>query len=128
MDFSFSEDHKMLRSLTREFTDSEIRPLAFEIDKNEKIPNELIKKLAEVGFLGTAFPEEYGGGGFGEIGYCIMQEEISKACGSTAAFIGAHQSIGTNAIYIGGGEALKEKIFTSINFGRKNCRFRFNGT
>ncbi len=55
--------------------------------------------MAELGFLGISFPEEYGGGGFGEVGYCIMQEEISRGCMSTATFIGAHQSIGTNAIF-----------------------------
>ncbi len=67
-------------------------------DTNEEIPKELIDKLGEVGLLGTAFPEKYGGGGFGEYGFCIAQEEVVRACGSTAAFIGAHISIGTNAI------------------------------
>ena len=65
--------------------------------------------MAELGFLGISFPEEYGGGGFGEVGYCIMQEEIARGCMSTATFIGAHQSIGTNAIFNGGNRRTKEK-------------------
>jgi butyryl-CoA dehydrogenase len=56
MDFQFSEEQKMLRGLVKEFADSEIRPLAKKIDEVEEIPKELIKKLAEIGFLGTAFP------------------------------------------------------------------------
>jgi len=109
MNYNFSEDHKMLRELARDFTNKEIKPLAKKIDEQERIPPELIKKLGDVGFLGTMFPEEYGGGGFGKIGYCIMMEEIARGCSSTAAMVGAHQSIGTNAIYVGGSEELKKK-------------------
>lgn len=69
--------------------------------------------------LGIAFPEEYGGSGFGEIGYCISQEEIARGCMSTATFIGAHQSIGTNAIYIGGSEDLKKKYVVPLAKGEK---------
>lgn len=123
MDFNFSEGQKILRTLVREFTDSEIRPLAHKIDEEECIPKELIKKLADIGFLGTAFPEEYGGGGFGEMGFCIMQEEISRACGSTATFIGAHQSIGTNAIFLGGSEELKKKYLPSLTSGERIASF-----
>ena len=123
MDFAFTEEQKMLRGLVKEFTDSEIKPLASFIDEKEDIPPELIKKLAEVGFLGVAFPEKYGGGGFGEIGYCIMQEEVSRGCGSTATFIGAHQSIGTNAIYIGGSEELKMKYLPQLTSGEKIAAF-----
>ncbi len=123
MNFSFTEEQKMLRELVKEFTDSEIKPLAPIIDEQEDIPLELIKKLGKVGFLGVSFPEEYGGGGFGEVGYCIMQEEVSRGCGSTATFIGAHQSIGTNAIYIGGSEELKRKYLPQLTSGEKIAAF-----
>lgn len=116
-------DIQMLREMVREFTDSEIRPLAASIDTNEEIPKELIKKLGEVGLLGTAFPEEYGGGGFGDYGFCIAQEEVTRACGSTATMIGAHQSIGTNAIYLGGSEDLKQKYLPSLTSGKKIAAF-----
>ena len=118
-----NEDLKMLREMVRDFTNTEIRPLAESIDRNEEIPKELITKLGEVGLLGTAFPEEYGGGGFGEVGFCIAQEEVTKACASTAAFIGAHQSIGTNAIFIGGSEELKQKYLPELTSGKKIAAF-----
>lgn len=116
--FEYTDEQKMLRDMVRDFVDSEIRPVAMKIDEDEKIPPELIKKMAELGLLGAVFPPEYGGGGFGEVGYCLMQEEIARACMSTATFIGAHQSIGSNAIYIGGSEALKQKYLVPLAEGR----------
>ncbi len=118
-----TEEHLMLRESIKEFTDNEVKPIAQQIDENEEIPADLISKIAEMGLLGTAFPEEYGGGGFGEVGYCIAQEEITRGCGSTAAFIGAHISIGANAIYIGGSEKLKQKYLPILTSGDKIAAF-----
>lgn len=123
MDFNFTEEQKLLKATVKEFVDGEIRPLAQWIDENEEIPKELIKKIGEMGFLGVAFPEEYGGGGFGEFGYCILQEEVTRACNSTAVFIGAHQSIGTNAIFIGGSEEIKKKYLPPLCSGEKIAAF-----
>jgi len=123
MNFEFSEDHKILRSAVREFTNKEIRPLAKKIDEEEYIPRHLIEKIASVGLLGTCFPEEYGGGGFGKVGFCVAQEEVTRACGSTATMIGAHQSIGTNAIFIGGSEELKLRYMPSLTSGEKIAAF-----
>lgn len=109
----------MLRETVCEFTNNEIKPIASKIDQEGKIPDGLIHKMAELGFLGISFPEEYGGGGFGEVGYCIMQEEIAKGCMSTATFIGAHQSIGTNAIFIGGTEEQRKKFIPPLAAGEK---------
>jgi alkylation response protein AidB-like acyl-CoA dehydrogenase len=118
-DFTLTEEQKMLREMTRDFVNNEIKPIASKIDEEEKIPAELIKKMAELGFLGVSFPEEYGGGGFGEFGYCLMQEEIARGCMSTATFIGAHQSIGANVIYLGGNEEQKLKYLVPLAKGEK---------
>ncbi len=118
-EFTLTEEQQMLRDMTRDFVNNEIKPIAAKIDAEEKIPNELIQKLGELGFLGVVFPEEYGGGGFGEVGYCLMQEEIARGCMSTATFIGAHQSIGSNVIYIGGNEEQKQKYLTPLAKGEK---------
>ncbi|MDI6804209.1 MAG: acyl-CoA dehydrogenase family protein [Bacteroidota bacterium] len=117
-EFNFTEEQLMLRDMVREFTNNEIKPIASKIDQEERIPPELIKKIADLGLLGAAFPTEYGGGGFGEVGYCLMQEEIGRGCLSTATFIGAHQSIGTNTIYIGGSEELKKKYIPLLAEGK----------
>jgi alkylation response protein AidB-like acyl-CoA dehydrogenase len=116
--FPFSEEQLMLRDMVHDFVNSEVKPIAKKIDEEERIPPELIKKLAELGLLGAVFPPEYGGGGFGEVGYCLLQEEMGRGCLSTATFIGAHQSIGSNAIYIGGSEALKKKYLVPLAEGK----------
>lgn len=116
--FEFTEEQNMWRDIVRDFVNNEIKPIASKIDSEEKIPRDLINKLGELGALGVAFPEEYGGGGLGEIGYCLMQEEIARGCMSTATFIGAHQSIGSNAIYIGGNEEQKKKYLTRLASGQ----------
>jgi len=123
MNFTFSEDLQILKGLAREFTNGEIKPIAQKIDEDENIPNDLIKKLADVGFFGTAFPEKYGGGGFGKIGYCIMMEEIARGCSSTATMVGAHQSIGTNAIFVGGSEELKKRFLPRLCSGEMIASF-----
>ncbi|HAX47981.1 MAG TPA: acyl-CoA dehydrogenase, partial [Bacteroidetes bacterium] len=74
-EFGFTEEQLMLREMVRDFAVNELKPIAQKIDENEKIPPEIIKKLGELGLLGASIPEQYGGGGFGEVGYCIMQEE-----------------------------------------------------
>jgi len=117
-DVSFSEEQLMLRDMVREFVTAEIKPIAHTIDAEECIPPQLIQKIKDLGLLGAAFPAEYGGGGFGETGYCLMAEEIARGCMSTATFIGAHQSIGSNAIYLGGSEALKKKYLVPLAEGK----------
>jgi alkylation response protein AidB-like acyl-CoA dehydrogenase len=117
-DFDLTEEQKMLRDTVRDFVKAELKPIAQKIDEEEEIPKALIDKLRELGFLGASFPVEYGGGGFGEVGYCLMQEEIARGCMATATFIGAHQSIGSNAIYIGGTEFLKKKYLVPLAEGK----------
>lgn len=122
-EFNFTEEQKMLQEMVRDFTTNEIKPIANKIDEEGKIPDDLIKKMAELGFLGISFPEEYGGGGFGEVGYCLMQEEIARGCMSTATFIGAHQSIGTNAIFNGASDEQKKKFIPPLAAGEKIAAF-----
>ncbi len=119
MDLIFTEEQIMLRDMVRDFTQNELKPIASQIDDDEKIPEETIKKIGELGLLGVCFPPEYGGSGFGEVGYCMVQEEIARACMSTATFIGAHVSIGTNSILIGGSEELKQKYVVPLAEGKK---------
>ena len=123
MEFKFSEEVDMLREVAREFTDAEIRPLADKIDEDEKIPEELIKKMGQAGLMGVIMPQEYGGGGFGEMGYCVMQEEVAKGCGSTAVFLGAHLSIGSQSIIKFGSDETKAKYLPKLATGEHICAY-----
>ncbi len=127
-DYEFTEEQKMLRETVRDFVNAELKPIAHKIDEDEEIPKQFIDKLRELGFLGAVFPAEYGGGGFGEVGYCLMQEEIARGCMSTATFIGAHQSIGSNAIYLGGSEYLKKKYLVPLAEGKMIGAFALTET
>ena len=127
-EFELSEEQKMLREMVRDFTNAEIKPLARRIDEEERIPPELMQKIRDLGILGAAFPAEYGGAGVGEVGYCLIQEEIGRGCLSTSTFIGAHESIGTNAIYLGGSEFLKKKYIPLLAEGKKIGAFALTET
>ncbi len=119
MDFTFSEEQELLRSTIREFVDAEVKPLAAQIDKEKKIPKALLDQIRDLGFLGVPFPEEYGGGGFGEMGLCIFMEEITRGCFSTAVVCGGHTSIGAQAIYLAGNEEQKQLYLPDLCEGRK---------
>ncbi len=123
MDDFFSEEHIMLRDLARRFADKDVRPLAKAIDLSGEVPRDLLKKAAELGFLGVPFPEEYGGAGMGEVGYCIVLEEIARACFSTVVVVGGHVSIGTMAIYLGGSDEQRERFLPSLCNGDKIAAF-----
>lgn len=116
--FDITDEQKMLRETVRDFVTNELKPVAHKIDEDERIPPDIIRKMADLGFLGISFSPEYGGAGFGEVGYCLMQEEIARGCMSTATFVGAHQSIGANAINLGGTEFLKKKYLVPLAEGK----------
>ncbi len=123
MDFTFSEEHEMVRELARKFADKEVRQHAEANDKNSDVPREIIDKAAELGFLGLPFPEKYGGADMGEIGYCIMLEELARACFSTAVVIGGHVSIGAMAVYLGATEEQKKRLLPAMCAGEKLASF-----
>ena len=123
MFIDFSEEHQMLRDLARKFADNVLRPLSEEIDKKSHVPREIIEQAAELGFMGVPFPEEYGGAGMGETGYCILLEELAKGCFSTAAIIGGHASLGAMALHLGGSEELKHRFMPDLCSGKKLAAF-----
>ncbi len=123
MDFEFSREHLALRKLVREFAEEEIRPVAKRADRENQPPMDVIRKAAEIGLLGVPFPREYGGLGAGEIGYCILLEELGRVDTSVATIIGAHIGIGTMAIYLGGSKPIKEKYLPDLCAGQKLAAF-----
>ncbi len=123
MDFSFSPEHQALRRVIREFAEKEVAPIAAEIDREGRIPFETLRTAAEIGLLGVPFPQEYGGMGAGETGYCILMEELGRVCTSTATNIGAHIGIGAMAIYLDGTPEQKEKYLTPLARGDKFAAF-----
>ena len=112
-----NENYLEIREMAAKFADSEVAPLSDQIDKNKKIPQELISKLAENGFLGIFIPEEYGGSGMDYVSYAIIVEEISRACASTGVFVSAHCSLGAWPILNFGTEDQKKKYLPKMASG-----------
>ena len=119
MNFELSQDHKVLQDSVRDFVNKEIKPLAIKIDEDHAIPDELVNKMGEMGFLGSYFPEEYDGAGLDMLSYAIVVEEVSKACGSSGVLISAHTSLCSNPIYVFGTEEQKKKWLPDLNTGKK---------
>jgi butyryl-CoA dehydrogenase len=112
-----NKEYEEIREMAARFADSEVAPLADRIDKEKKIPQELIQKLVENGFLGIFIPEEFGGSGMDYVSYAIIVEEISRACASTGVFISAHCSLGTWPILNFGTEEQKKKYLPKLASG-----------
>jgi butyryl-CoA dehydrogenase len=80
VNLGLTEEHKLLQKSVREFAESEVRPVAKELDETGRYPRELFRKAAELGLTGVSFPEAEGGAGFDHIAYTIVIEEISRCC------------------------------------------------
>jgi butyryl-CoA dehydrogenase len=89
----FEAQYKDIRNLVSKFSDSEVGPIAGAIDHDAKIPDALVKKLFENGFMSSYIPEEFGGAGMDYSSYAIIVEEISRGCASTGVLISAHTSL-----------------------------------
>jgi butyryl-CoA dehydrogenase len=112
-----AENYKEIRDMVKKFSDSEVAPLAMQIDHEGHIPKALINKLSENGFLGSYVPEEYGGAGMDYMSYSLIVEEISRNCASTGVLVSAHTSLGIWPILNFGTEAQKKKYLPKMASG-----------
>ena len=117
MDFELSEEQLLIRGMVKEFAASEVAPIAAEIDRNHRFPEESIPKLAKLNLLGVPYPEEFGGAGADNVSYVIVIEELARVCASTAAIVSGHTSLGTWPIFEFGTSAQKEKYVTNLASG-----------
>ena len=117
VDFEFTEEQRMVRDMARQFTDDAIRPLAPKIEEEHAVPRELVQQMAELGFLGVAIPEQYGGAGLGETGLCLVMEELTRGDFSVAVTLGAHASIGAMSVLVGGSDEQKQRFLPSMATG-----------
>ncbi len=119
MNFDLTDEEKLVRDTARDFAEKELKPIAAEIDKNHKIPDEILKKMGELGFFGVYAPEEYGGAGLSFVSYALVVEEISKVCASSGVLLSAHTSLAVNPILQFGNEEQKKKYLPPLCRGEK---------
>jgi len=117
MDFDLSEEQNLTRRAIRTFAESEIRPLARELDEKEEFSVGLTRKMAGLGLLGCFVPEKYGGSNMGYISYAIAVEELARVDASQAATIAAGNSLGIGPIYYFGNEKQKQEWLPKLCSG-----------
>ncbi|MEE1449865.1 MAG: acyl-CoA dehydrogenase family protein, partial [Oscillospiraceae bacterium] len=119
MDFHLTKEQLLVRKMYREFAENEVKPLAAEIDEEERFPMETVEKMAKLGMMGIYFPKEYGGAGGDVLSYAMCVEELAKVCGTTAVIVSAHTSLCCAPIFEHGTEAQKQKYLPDLLSGKK---------
>lgn len=119
MDFMLTEQQKMMKKLFKEFAENEVKPIAGEIDEEERFPKETVKKMVDCKMMGIPFSREVGGAGADYLSYILAVEELSKVCGTTGVILSAHTSLGTTPIAMFGNDAQKKKYLPDLCTGKK---------
>lgn len=128
MSFKTTTDHEELRMKLREFAESEVKPYAFQWDKESKFPTEAVKKFGKLGFLGIPFPKKYGGLGLDIMSYAIAVEELGRVDGAMSVILSAHVSLGCWPIFNYGTEEQKKKYLVPMARGEKLGAFGLTET
>lgn len=118
MDFFLDQEQMALKEAIKNFAQKEIQPFIKESDEKGCWPEELTKKLAEMGLLGVIIPQEYSGMGYSNVDYVIILEEISKVDPSVGLVVAAHNSLCTNHINLFGSDEQKKRYLTRLASGQ----------
>ncbi|MCD8086035.1 MAG: acyl-CoA dehydrogenase [Clostridiales bacterium] len=118
MDFSLSKEQLLVQKMYQEFAQNEVKPLAQEVDEEERFPVETVEKMAKLGMMGIYFPKEYGGAGGDVLSYVMAVEELSKVCGTTGVILSAHTSLCAAPIFENGTPEQKEKYLPKLCSGQ----------
>ncbi|MGO8993640.1 MAG: acyl-CoA dehydrogenase family protein [Polyangiaceae bacterium] len=119
MDFDLTEEQRLIRDTARDFAAREIAPKAAELDKTGRWPAEVVKKMAELGFMGMAIPQEHGGAGMDTVSYALAMEEISAACASCGVIMSVNNSLFCDPVFKFGTDAQKKDVLAPCARGEK---------
>ncbi len=119
MNFDLTEEQQILQRTVREFARNRVAPLAEELDRDHRYPAELIEEMADMGLMGVAIPDDYGGAGMDPVSYVIAMEEISAACASTGVIMSVNNSLVCDPILKFGTEGQKQEFLTPLASGEK---------
>ena len=119
----FNEDHESIREMARDFAEKTLAPIAAAVDKTEHFPEDVVKQMADLGFLGLKIPEEYGGLGLDMRSYVCVMEEIAKKCATATLFISSANSLSTAPIVISGTDEQKAKYLPGVAAGEEYIAF-----
>ena len=117
MDFSHTPQELLFLQMIREFAEKEVKPLAAEIDEQERFPLETVEKMGKIGLMGIPIPKEYGGAGATNQIYTMCVEELSRVCATTGVVVSAHTSLCCSPILEFGTEEQKKKYLPKLASG-----------
>ena len=123
MDFDIPEELQLLSRTVRDFVETRLQPIEKQVEESDEIPDEIVREMAGLGFFGLPFPEEYGGAGAGDLGYCLALEQFGRTSAAFSNLIGAHTSIGSMSIFLGGTDEQKQRYLPDLTSGRKIAAF-----
>jgi len=113
--YKTTEQHEEFRGKIRAFAETEVKPIAFMLDKNNEFPYDMVKKLSEMGLMGIPYPKKYGGAGLDVLTYAIAVEELARVDGGAGVILSAHVSLGSYPIFAFGNEAQKQKYLVPLS-------------
>ena len=117
MNFSLTKEQELFQQMIRDFAENEVKPLAAEVDEQERFPIETVEKMAKIGIMGIPIPKQYGGAGGNNLMYSIAVEELSMVCGTTGVIVSAHTSLCAAPILEHGTEEQKQKYLPKLASG-----------
>jgi acyl-CoA dehydrogenase len=123
MDFDIPDELQLLARTVRDFVETRLVPIEKQVEDSDEIPSEIVREMAALGFFGLPFPEEYGGAGAGDLGYCLALEQFGRTSAAFSNLIGAHTSIGSMSIFLGGTDEQKRRYLPDLTAGRKLAAF-----
>lgn len=123
MDFTIPENLRMMQETVRRFVERDLEPISRQVEDEDRIPEEAVRKMRDLGLFGLAIPEEYGGLGLGVLGECLVYQELSKTNACFRSRIGTNNGIGSQGIVIDGTEEQKQKYLPKLASGEWTACF-----
>jgi alkylation response protein AidB-like acyl-CoA dehydrogenase len=117
MNFELTEEQKMIQDMARKFAEREIKPVAAELDRTHRHPQDIVKQMGELGLMGVTIPDEYGGAGMDYVCYVLSMIEISKACASCGVIMSVCNSLYCFPVYKYGTEEQKQQFLRPVASG-----------
>lgn len=118
LSFELTDDQKMIRESIKEFVERNVAPTVMDRDTSKKFPHEIMNQLGELGMLGIYHDEQYGGGGFDVVSFCLVLEEIARWDASLALTVASHTSLGTGHIAVAGTHEQKLQYMPALTSGK----------
>jgi butyryl-CoA dehydrogenase len=123
MRFDLTDEQAAIQAMARDFAESEIRPIAVEIDRDARFPHETVKRMGELGLMGIAVPERWGGAGSDMVAYVVAVEEIARVCASHAVVMSVNNSLYGSPVLAFGTDVQRERFLKPVASGQAHGCF-----